>query len=87
MSTPAPLPLDLAAPGRRVKPRRANAGERNKDRVTSFKMQPEDELVLDALRAEYGTHLVGAAIRRALREAAEVHGIDIEQLRGETAAA
>jgi hypothetical protein len=55
--------------------------------VTSFNMQPHDELVLDALRQAYGTEIVGEAIRQALRDAAASRGIDIAHLGQEAAAA
>lgn len=48
-------------------------------------MQPNDELVLDALRRSYKTELTGETIRRALRDAARVQGIDIEHLAQEAA--
>lgn len=87
MSTPAPLPLELPAATRATRAHRAQAGQRSKDRVTSFKLKPEDELVLDALRESYGTEVTGEAIRRALHEAAIGRGIDVDRLSEEAAAA
>jgi len=87
MSTTPALPLDLPDAQRRKKQRRADAGQRASKRVTSFGMQLEDEMILDALRAEYGTHLTGEAIRRAMREAAAVRGIDVDHIARRAAAA
>lgn len=42
-------------------------------------MRPQDELLLDALREAYGTAAVAEVMRRGLRAAAEVEGIDISQ--------
>lgn len=82
-----PLPLELPT-ARVARARRASAGERrSRKRVTSFGMQPQDELLLDALRSAYGTNLTGEAIRLALRDAADKRGIDVNALGQETAAA
>lgn len=85
---PAPTTLPLEPPDTaRPRARRASAGQRSKDRVTSLKLKPRDELVLDALRAEFGVEFSGEAIRRAMYEAAAARGIDVDHLGQEHATA
>jgi hypothetical protein len=85
-ATSLPLELDEPAP-RRTRVYRASAGERtSRKRVTSFNLEAQDELVLDALRRSYGTSVTGQAIRNALRDAARLRGIDVDQLKREAGA-
>lgn len=79
--------MELPAPAGRTRPKRASAGQRSKDRVTSFEMKRDDELVLDALRAHYGDAPIGRTVLRALWIAAEAEGIDMTKLLEEHATA